>query len=184
MENTNKFSPESARIFSDMFYKSPVILIITIPQDGRIIDVNEAFLQYTEYSLEEVIGKTTFELGLFRDISDREKMMELLNNENKILNYECCFNTKSGKEIFGLVSVVMITINDQPYLFTTVIDIIKRIKAEEKIKDQFKELRRWHEAMLNREKRIMELKREVNQLLVSQGMAIRYASVEENPSQP
>lgn len=177
----NQFNLGSIRFSSDIFYKSPVILTITIPIDGRIIEVNDAFLRYTEYSREEVIGKTSIELGLFKDGRDRHKIIELLKTNNQIINFECRFNTKSGNEIFGLVSIVVIQINGEPYLFTTVIDINKRISAEDKIKDQFRELRRWHEAMLNREKRIMELKREVNELLVSQGMAIRYASVEEDP---
>jgi PAS domain S-box-containing protein len=171
---------ESARLFSDIFYKSPVIFAITVPFEGLIIDVNESFLQSTEYSRNEVIGKTSIELGLFRDLRDRKKMHEMLRNHGNMLGYECCFRTKSGKDLFGLASIVLIQIDGKPYQLTTVIDISQRVKAEVKIRDQFKELRRWHEAILNREKRIMELKREVNDLLVSSGMAIRYTSVENN----
>jgi PAS domain S-box-containing protein len=58
----NQFNPESVRFSADIFYKSPVILTITIPIDGRIMEVNEAFLQYTEYSRQEVIGRTSIEL--------------------------------------------------------------------------------------------------------------------------
>jgi PAS domain S-box-containing protein len=177
-----QFKSDSSRMFCDIFYKSPVILSITAPSDGRIIEVNQAFLKFSEYSREELIGKTSIELGLYNDTMDRSRIIELLKNNSQILNFECRFNTKSGKEIFGLVSIVEIQINGGPYLFTTIIDIYKRIKAEVEIRDQFKELRRWHEAMLNREKRIMELKREVNQLLVSGGKGIKYTSVEDDTS--
>lgn len=50
---------ESTPLFSEIFYKSPAILTLTVPADGRIVDVNDTFLQYTDYSREEVIGRTT-----------------------------------------------------------------------------------------------------------------------------
>jgi PAS domain S-box-containing protein len=174
---------DSALLFSDVFYKSPVVLTISTPYDGRIIDVNEAFIQSSEYTRDEAIGKTGRELGLFAELKDRDRMIDLLKKDNQLLGYECGFRTKSGRQIFGLVSVVMIRIGNETYQLTTVIDIDQRISAENKISDQFKELRRWHEATLNREKRIMELKREVNDLMIKNGMEIRYASVVEEPSQ-
>jgi PAS domain S-box-containing protein len=182
MPDSERYGFESTRLFSDIFYKSPVIFIISVPFKGKIIDVNESFLQSTEYSRNEVIGKTSVELGLFRDMKDREKMYELLKTNGSVLGYDCCFKTKSGRDLFGLISMVIIQIKDISFQFTTMIDISQRVKAEDKIRDQFKELRRWHEAILNREKRIMELKREVNELLSSNGLAIRYASVEEDLS--
>jgi hypothetical protein len=42
------------------------------------------------------------------------------------------------------------------------------------------ELRRWHEVTLGREKRILELKGEVNRLLLNAGLPIRYASAQED----
>ena len=53
---------------------------------------------------------------------------------------------------------------------------LERRKAEDQILDQLNELRRWNEAMLNREERVLDLKREVNQLLVAEGNPVRYAS--------
>ena len=47
--------------------------------------------------------------------------------------------------------------------------------ADEEIKTQLHELQRWHEAMLGREERILELKREVNELLAAQKLPLRYA---------
>ncbi|HEY1173391.1 MAG TPA: PAS domain-containing protein [Verrucomicrobiae bacterium] len=45
-------------------------------------------------------------------------------------------------------------------------DITAQKEAEERIKKQLDELKRWHEATLGREERIMELKSEVNELLL------------------
>ncbi|HNV48306.1 MAG TPA: PAS domain S-box protein [Spirochaetota bacterium] len=58
-------------------------------------------------------------------------------------------------------------------------DITERKRIEEKTMAQLEELRRWHEAMLDREERVIELKREVNDLLKRLGEPARYRSVEE-----
>lgn len=47
--------------------------------------------------------------------------------------------------------------------------------ADSEIRRQLQELQRWHEAMLGREERIIELKAEVNELLVQQGQPPRYS---------
>ena len=51
-----------------------------------------------------------------------------------------------------------------------------RRQTEAALAEQVEELRRWHAATLGRESRILELKREVNQLLVEAGRPPRYAS--------
>ena len=48
-------------------------------------------------------------------------------------------------------------------------------KSEEEIKEQLHELQRWHETMLGREGRNLELKREVNELLVQLKQPPRYS---------
>ncbi len=51
----------------------------------------------------------------------------------------------------------------------------ERKQADREIRDQLQELQRWHEAMLGREDRIVELKKEVNELLAEQHKTPRYA---------
>ena len=61
----------------------------------------------------------------------------------------------------------------------TFIDITERKRAEEKLAEQLRELQRRHAVMLDREDRIIELKREVNELLARAGQPPRYASAVE-----
>ena len=55
-------------------------------------------------------------------------------------------------------------------------DITDRVKAEEEIREQLDELRRWFEVTLDREGRVLELKQEVNDLLKQSGEALRYGT--------
>lgn len=57
------------------------------------------------------------------------------------------------------------------------------INAREKVMIQLRELQRWHDVMLDREDRIIELKREVNKLLTNTNHPPRYLSVENESGQ-
>ncbi len=60
-----------------------------------------------------------------------------------------------------------------------VLDITERKRAETELAAQLEELRRWHDATLGREGRVLELKNEINSLLTEQGQPPRYLGTEE-----
>ncbi len=55
-------------------------------------------------------------------------------------------------------------------------DITERKRAEDQIKTQLSELQRWQGAMLDREDRVMDLKKEINELLVKHGQPKKYGA--------
>jgi PAS domain S-box-containing protein len=60
-------------------------------------------------------------------------------------------------------------------------DITARKRAEERIAVQLEELKRWHDVMLDREDRVQELKREVNDLCGRVRETARYPSQQDSP---
>ncbi|MFZ5428864.1 MAG: hypothetical protein ACOZDD_01425 [Bacteroidota bacterium] len=69
--------------------------------------------------------------------------------------------------------------NKERVYLAVIQDITERRSAGEKLAWQLHELQRWHQLMLNREERVMELKREVNELLAHYGQHPRYHSVDK-----
>ncbi len=57
-------------------------------------------------------------------------------------------------------------------------DITERKQAEKKMAEQLQELQRWHDVMLDREGRVIEMKKEVNALLKQAGKAEKYKIIE------
>jgi len=55
-------------------------------------------------------------------------------------------------------------------------DITQRKQAEMKQLEHIQELQRWQAATMGREGRVLELKREVNELLSKAGQPVRYPS--------
>ncbi len=64
-------------------------------------------------------------------------------------------------------------------IVVTFADITERMEMEIRAAEQLAELRRWQKAMLGRENRVLEAKREVNTLLARLGEPPRYGSVAE-----
>lgn len=126
---------DSEYIFSKIFYKSPVSITITSRENSKIIDVNDVFLHDLEYTRDEVIGKSTLELGLFYDLRIREKLIQSMIEKGFVQNVECPFLTKNGKIMMGLVSMSMIKYKGKPHQLTTVIDITERKQAEIKLRE-------------------------------------------------
>lgn len=62
-------------------------------------------------------------------------------------------------------------------------DITSYKMIEKQLKEQIAELQRWQRATLGRENRVVELKREVNELLISHHQSTRYQFVGEADAQ-
>jgi len=68
---------------------------------------------------------------------------------------------------------------DEGQFFTAIIrDITERKQAEAQLAEQLDDLRRWHDATIGREMRVLDLKHEVNELLGQSGQPPRYPSAE------
>ncbi|HEY9700893.1 MAG TPA: ATP-binding protein, partial [Allocoleopsis sp.] len=121
---------QSEEKFAKAFLSSPNPLTITSLQDGRHIDVNEAFLSLSGYTREEVIGKTALDLQIWVNLSDREKIFEILLEKNKVRNFEIESRSKSGKIKTALLSSEIIEINGEKCVISVSQDITERKKME------------------------------------------------------
>ena len=64
-ETTPKLNSEDALIFEKAFIDNPIMMGISTLDSGRYIMVNQAFCTTMGYSLEETIGHTSLELGIW-----------------------------------------------------------------------------------------------------------------------
>ncbi|MGH7398383.1 MAG: PAS domain-containing protein, partial [Candidatus Rokuibacteriota bacterium] len=71
-----------------VFGLSPTILCLTGLDDGRVRDANDAFLSTSGYTREEILGRTTLELGLWVDPAEREEGIRQLKVGRTVRNLE------------------------------------------------------------------------------------------------
>ncbi|HMK03926.1 MAG TPA: PAS domain S-box protein [Ferruginibacter sp.] len=117
-----------------IFHNNLVGMILT-DKDHLITDVNDHLLHLTELERKDTIGKTGIELGLMHQ-SFVEKMWQQMSEQGRLSNIELSITTKkSKKDITILFSTEKIEIDNKLHWLTTIIDISKKKKAEEKISE-------------------------------------------------
>ncbi|HEX5736197.1 MAG TPA: PAS domain S-box protein [Blastocatellia bacterium] len=129
---------ESEERFAKAFNASPLVLTISSLTTGRLIAVNETFINLSGYSREEVIGKTTAELGLWGSLRDREEELKAVRDVGQVRNVEYIFKTRRGEELVGLLSAERIEIGGEPSALTVIQDITDRKRAEEAREESLK----------------------------------------------
>jgi PAS domain S-box-containing protein len=136
---------ESEEKFSKVFYASPIPLSINRVSDGRYVEVNGSFLERSGFSREEVIGRTSQEMGVWVDPAEREKMMRILGEQGSLRNFEGQFRTKSGRLGTALLFREIIELAGEKHFIGTSLDITERKQIEEAVLRE----RDFSDAMLN-----------------------------------
>jgi PAS domain S-box-containing protein len=138
LKQTEQALKESEEKFSKIFRMTPQMVIITRMRDGtsrEILDVNESFIRMTGFTREEVIGKTTAEIGFWKSIAERDKTLLEIRGKGRIFNLELEYFTKSGEVHTALISGERIEINGQECLISIIVDITERKRMEKALQE-------------------------------------------------
>jgi PAS domain S-box-containing protein len=122
--------------FRKVFFTSPDSLTINRIEDGMFMAANRGFYRNFGYTEEDVLGKTSFELNIWKDLADRVKFYELLNRQGSIENFEAEFLTKSGTIQVGLISAAIIDLDGVPHVIIGDRDITERKQGEILLKEK------------------------------------------------
>lgn len=122
---------DSEARFAKAFHSSPAALGISKIEDGRIIDVNESWLQVFGYRREDVIGKTNAELGLAVNPESRAEAVRQVRTYGVIRNHETKIRRKSGEIRDAIISAVSVTLADEQDAWLSAhIDVTDNKRAE------------------------------------------------------
>ena len=82
---------ESEERFRLTYYTSPDAVNLNRLSDGLYLDINEGFTRLTGFTREDVIGRTSEEIGIWHDPDDRQKLLEGLRENGYYENLEARF---------------------------------------------------------------------------------------------
>ena len=120
--------------FSMAFQTSPDSININ-KMDGTFVETNEGFTELTGYTQEEVIGKTSLDINIWDNPEDREKLVEGLKRDGKVINLESRFRLRNGSCKVALMSANVIQLNGEPHILSVTKDITDRKKVETELKE-------------------------------------------------
>jgi PAS domain S-box-containing protein len=131
---------ESEERFSKSFRTSPISFIIANMEDGRIIEVNDAFTTISGYTRDEALNNTTLNLKIWVHEDDRKNMIDSLLKGKAILSKETMLRAKEGNVAIVLLSAQVIKLANRNCIISSIEDITERKNAESQIKKLNEEL--------------------------------------------
>ncbi len=121
---------QSEEKFSKAFRSSPSAILISTLREGRLIEVNDSFLQLYGSRLEEVIGRTARDLNLWAAPEYRAEMVQQLQQTGAARNLEYTFRNRQGDPRSILFSAELINLDGEDCLVSVANDITERKQAE------------------------------------------------------
>ncbi|ONF86290.1 PAS domain-containing sensor histidine kinase [Leptospira santarosai] len=161
-------------IYSKVFAFSPIATTISSVHEGRYVEVNDSFLNLFGFTREETIGKTSIELNIWPDATQRKAYFDKLSQEKMLVDQELILQGKNGKIIHAECSTTFAEINGRLCAINLVKDISEKKEAEslrrlnKEISDQNELIERQKQEL---EEILKDLKKTQNQLIVSEKMA-------------
>jgi PAS domain S-box-containing protein len=147
---------------------------LLVEEDTTISLANQECLSLTGYSREELIGQK------WTKYVEKESLEQMIKNHNlrrmdpamAPKKYEVKLLNKKGEIRYALLDIGMVKETGQSIV--SIIDITDRIVAEQALMTKADELERFNRLMLGREIRMIELKKEINELLKKSGKNEKY----------
>ena len=123
---------ESEDKFRTFFNLSPQSIAITEAETGKLVNLNNMFCEQTKYSRDEVIGKTTTEMG-FYSTDDRDRFINELYASGEIRGLKMNFKVKDGSILNTLMFSKLLRVAEEKFILTIFLDITRQQKLEDQL---------------------------------------------------
>jgi PAS domain S-box-containing protein len=118
----------SERRFETVFHLNPQPTVITRLSDGVYLSVNDAFVRMTGFPREEVVGKSTVELGIWTP-EERERIVAQAR-EGMRSEVDVRYRTRAGHALTLSIAVERIELGGEPCLVTVATDVTETRRTE------------------------------------------------------
>lgn len=156
--------------FAKAFHSSPDAITITERDTGRFIEVNEGFFKLSGWRPEEVIGKTSAELGVWTDPDERKQLLSALQQHGRVRRMEMHGQQRYGSRRQVEVSVEPIELEGKDCLLMTVRDISELKEAQKQIQHLA-----YHDALTGLPNRLLLMDRLAQQIALLKRHKLRGA---------
>jgi PAS domain S-box-containing protein len=105
-----------------LFDLNPFWTTLSTYEEGCILKANRAFYNFTGFSENEVIGKTSLQLGLWPSRKERQDAMQVLSEKKLVNAFPINVCTKSGELRDSIGSACLVRISNGLCLLTVVVE--------------------------------------------------------------
>jgi PAS domain S-box-containing protein len=128
--------------YEKAFRSSPDSITITAASDGEIVEVNEGFEQISGYTRDEIVGKRTTDVGIWKDTNRRAELIRELNEKGHIREFPIDVVTREGDVRACVVSAEKLEIGGKACILAVTRDMTQHKEQQKKLHELEETLRR------------------------------------------
>jgi len=117
--------------FAKAFTASPIAMSIATLEEGRYVEVNDAFCHLMGYAREEILGKLS--RIIWHKTQDRDVFKQMIEEHFLVKDHEFQFVTRSGEVRIGLLSGQHIQIGTETFILSSISDITEKRRIDREI---------------------------------------------------
>jgi PAS domain S-box-containing protein len=126
---------ESEEKFSKAFRASPDGMAISEVATGRYVEVNEGYSLLCGYRREEMIGRTSIELGIWKEPAERERFVVELQQRGRVRDFHMVLGTRAGEVRQILLNGEFMMVGKISCFVSVLHDVTERLAAERALRE-------------------------------------------------
>ena len=119
----------SETMLSHLVATSPDLITLTDMATGRYVMVNHTFERVMGHRVADVVGRTSLELGVWKDAEDRRRLTDRLQVEGRVTDVPLSFVNHQGNEVQLLVSAARVVMDRRAYVVINARDVTDSERA-------------------------------------------------------
>ena len=126
--------------FARAFRSSPDAIAISRRSDGRLIDVNDRWIEMFGYDRSTAVGHAPAELGIYVRDEDRQRMWAEVDAHGRVRSFEFDARAKDGNVRRAVMAVERVPLGGEPCFVTIVRDVTEQRRVEAQVEEQRQQL--------------------------------------------
>jgi PAS domain S-box-containing protein len=131
-ERATRFTEQKV---SQLLMASPLPITVASYNRGVYVDVNPAWERFFKYQKEDVLGKTSVDLGFWRDLGQRQGWIDRLAADGRVSGYEVTFQMRDGTPRSFMLSSERFFYGEEDCVLTMSVDVTERKRLESELKE-------------------------------------------------
>lgn len=124
--------------FAALFEASPDFVAVSNLETGQYYETNAGLRHLFGYSREELVGRTVFDLGIWKNIEDREAYVAQIREKGVFHSFATKLCGKSGNTFDVTISSRRIKYDGKDCMLSVVRDMTEHVKLEEQLRQSQK----------------------------------------------
>jgi PAS domain S-box-containing protein len=134
LQEANEALRQSEERFAKAFRSNPVPLSLSSAEDGRYVDVNDAFVQLTGFTRAELLAQAPPGPKLFSRPGVEQEIRQAIGAKHPVRNRQAELCARDGRVFTALVSAEPLDLQNRPHLLMSLQDITERINIENQLR--------------------------------------------------